>query len=209
MRISDWSSDVCSSDLATREKVNPEDLGGWRVHAEITGFADMVVDSDEEAISAVKTFLSYLPDHHKSSPPEYPVPTASGADMTRILDFLPARRTQVYDVRRIIRAIVDKDSFFEIKARFGKVAATGLARLDGRSVGIVANNPLVKGGALDTDACEKITSFLVLCDAFNIPVVMFVDTLGFLIGADAETRRSPAKIMTFMNALSQMSLPKI
>src|SRR3546814_13804501 len=103
MRISDWSSDVCSSDLATREKVNPEDLGGWRVHAEITGFADMVVDSDEEAISAVKTFLSYLPDHHKSSPPEYPVPTASGADMTRILDFLPARRTQVYDVRRIIQ----------------------------------------------------------------------------------------------------------
>ncbi|TAL90541.1 MAG: methylmalonyl-CoA carboxyltransferase [Candidimonas sp.] len=195
--------------LATKEAVEPEDLGGWRMHAEVTGFADMVVDTDEEAIAAVKTFLSYLPSHNNIAPPEVPVPPGSGAEMSHILSLLPASRTQVYDMRRIVRTIVDKDSFFEIKARFGKVVTTGLARLGGRSVGIVANNPLVKGGALDTDACEKITSFLVLCDSFNIPVVMFVDTPGFLIGKDAERRRAPGKIMNFMNALALTTVPKL
>jgi acetyl-CoA carboxylase carboxyltransferase component len=96
-----------------------------------------------------------------------------------------------------------------LKARFGKVAVTGLARLDGRCVGIVANNPLVKGGALDTEACEKITSFLVLCDSFNIPVLTFVDTPGFVIGAEAERRRAPGKIMNMMNALALMTVPKL
>ena len=114
------------------------------------------------------------------------MPAGSGAAMRDILDLLPESRTQVYDVRKIIRAIVDADSFFELKARFGKVAVTGLARLDGRTVGIIANNPLYKGGALDADACEKITSFIVLCDSFNIPLVMFVDTPGFVIGTEAE-----------------------
>src|SRR4029079_12741927 len=109
----------------------------------------------------------------------------------------------------IVRAVVDKDSLFELKPRFGKVAVTGLARIDGKVVGIVANNPLFKGGALDTDACEKITSFLVLCDSFNIPIVMFVDTPGFIIGTEAEKRRAPGKIMNFMNALQMVSMPKI
>jgi acetyl-CoA carboxylase carboxyltransferase component len=129
--------------------------------------------------------------------------------MPGILGLLPQRRTQVYDVRTIVRTIVDKGSFFELKARFGKVAVTGLARLDGRCVGIVANNPLVKGGALDTEACEKITSFLVLCDSFNIPVLTFVDTPGFVIGAEAERRRAPGKIMNMMNALALMTVPKL
>ena len=112
-------------------------------------------------------------------------------------------------MRRIIRAIVDKDSLFELKARFGKVAVTALSRIGGRTVGIVANNPLFKGGALDTDACEKITSFLVLCDSFNIPLVMLVDTPGFAIGTEAESKRAPGKIMNFMHALQMFSMPKI
>lgn len=195
--------------MATGEAVDPEELGGWRVHAEVTGFADMVVDTDEQALAAVKAFLSYLPSHHRSEPPTCAVSAGSGEQMGRILELLPESRTQVYDVRRIVRAIVDKDSYFEIKARFGRVATTGLARLDGHSIGVIANNPLVKGGAMDTDACEKITSFLVLCDSFNIPVVMFVDTPGFLIGAEAEKRRAPGKIMNFMNALSLTTVPKL
>ena len=112
-------------------------------------------------------------------------------------------------MRRIVRAIVDRDSFLELKPRFGKVAVTGLSRIGGRTVGIVANNPLVKAGALDTDACEKITSFLVLCDSFNIPIVMLVDTPGFAIGTEAERRRAPGKIMNFMQALQMLSVPKI
>ncbi len=202
------SSSLLAS-LAIKEQVDPEEMGGWRVHAEVTGFADLVVDSDEQALDAIKAFLSYLPSHHNETPPVRAVPAGSGADMRDILGLLPASRTQVYDVRKIVRAIVDADSFFELKARFGKVAVTGLARLDGRTVGIIANNPLFKGGALDSDACEKMTSLIVLCDSFNIPLVMFVDTPGFVIGTEAERRRAPGKIMNMMNALSLVTVPKL
>jgi acetyl-CoA carboxylase carboxyltransferase component len=202
-------SSALLASLAIREEVDAEELGGWRLHAEVTGFADLVVESDEEAIDAIKHFLAYLPSHHNEAPPVTGVPAGSGARMRDILSHLPASRTQVYDVRKPIRDIVDADSLFEIKARFGKVAVTALARLGGRTVGIVANNPLYKGGALDTEACEKITSFIVLCDSFNIPLVMFVDTPGFVIGTDAERKRAPGKIMNFMNALALVTVPKL
>ena len=92
-----------------------------------------MADTDEEALAAIKTFLSYLPSHHNEAPPERPVPPDSGEAMAGIARLLPEKRTQVYDVRTIVRAIVDTGSFFELKARFGKVAVTGLARLDGRT----------------------------------------------------------------------------
>jgi len=202
-------SSALLASMAVKEQVDPEELGGWRLHSEITGFADLVVDTDEQALDAVKKFLSYMPRHHREAPPVASVPPGSGAEMARVLDVLPASRTQVYDVRRILRAVVDLDSLFELKPRFGKVAVTALARIGGKTVGIIANNPLFKGGALDTDACEKITSFLVLCDSFNIPIVMFVDTPGFVIGTDAERKRAPGKIMNWMNALQLVTVPKI
>lgn len=202
------SSSLLAS-LAIREEVDPQELGGWKLHAEVTGFADLVVDSDEEALDAIKRFLDYLPSHHNEAPPVRAVPAGSGEGMCDILDHVPVSRTQVYDVRKVIRTLVDKDSFFELKARFGKVAVTGLARLGGRTVGIIANNPLVKGGALDTDACEKITSFIVFADSFNIPLVLLVDTPGFVIGTEAERKRAPGKIMNFMNALALTTVPKL
>ncbi len=195
--------------LAMGEKVDPEELGGWRLHAEVTGLADAVADTDEEALDLLRRFLDYLPSHQAEAPPVRPVPAGSGDEMPDILSLLPESRTRVYDMRRIVRAVVDRDSFFELKARFGKVAVTGLARLAGHTVGVVATNPLVKGGALDTDACEKITGFLVLCDSFNIPIVMLVDTPGFAIGTDAERKRAPGKIMNFMNALALVTVPKL
>ena len=196
-------------EMATKDRITPEELGGWRVHAEVTGMVDLVVDSDEEALDALKQFLSYLPSHHNEACPVAPVSPGSGAGMKDIIDLLPPLRTQVYDVRKIISHIVDKDSFFEIKARFGKVAVTGLSRIRGHTVGIVANNPMHKGGAIDTDACDKITEFLVLCDSFNIPLVFFVDTPGFFIGAEAEKRRVTGKIVNFMNALQLVTVPKV
>jgi len=195
--------------LAIKEDVDPEVMGGWQVHSEVTGFADHVAETDEDALAAIRSFLSYMPSHHNESPPVHPVAEGSGAAMANIAKLLPERRTQVYDVRAIIRAFVDAGSFFELKPRFAKVAVTGLARLDGRTVGIVANNPLSRGGAMDTDACEKITSFLVLCDSFNIPIVMLVDNPGFSIGVEAERRRAPGKIMNFMQALQLCTVPKI
>lgn len=196
-------------EMATNEKVDAEDLGGWRVHTEITGLIDLAVDSDEEALDAIKAFLGYLPLHHDEAPPVASVPDGSGAGMMNILDYLPSERTQVYDMKRLIKVIIDKDSFFELKARFGKVAITALARLDGKTVGIVANNPLHKGGVLDVSACEKIQSFLVLCDSFNIPLVFLVDTPGFVIGAEAERRKATGKIVNFMNAMQLVTVPKL
>jgi methylmalonyl-CoA decarboxylase subunit alpha len=195
--------------LAVKERIDPEELGGWRLHAQTTGLIDRIVDTDEEALDALRAFLSYLPSHCNEAPPVRAVPAGSGDAMRDIEALLPRDRAQVYDMRALLTAIVDRDSLFEMKARFGKVAVTALARLDGRTVGIIANNPLHKGGALDTDACEKITRFIVLCDSFNIPLVLFVDTPGFIIGLEAERKRAPGKIMNFMSALSLVTVPKL
>jgi methylmalonyl-CoA decarboxylase subunit alpha len=195
--------------LAMNESIDPEALGGWRMHAEVTGFADQVAESDEEAIDLMKRCLTYLPGHNMQAPPHAAVPAGSGRDQERIYGLLPESRTQVYDMRKLVAVMVDEGSAFELKARFGKAAVTALARLGGAVVGIVANNPLFKGGALDADACDKITSFLVLCDSYNIPLVMLVDTPGFAIGIEAERKRAPGKIMNFMNALALVSVPKL
>jgi acetyl-CoA carboxylase carboxyltransferase component len=195
--------------LAIKEQVDPEEIGGWKLHSETTGLIDRVVETDEEALDSIKEFLSYMPAHHKEAPPVCPVPKDSGSQMTNILDLLPEKRTQVYDVRKVIQAIVDTGSYFELKPRFGKVLVTALTRLNGHSVGIIANNPLVKGGAMDTEACEKATNFIVMCDSFNIPIVMLVDTPGFIIGLDAERKRAPGKIINFMSAVSLTTVPKI
>jgi acetyl-CoA carboxylase carboxyltransferase component len=202
------SSSLLAS-LAMNDTIEAEELGGWRVHAETTGIADLVVDTDEEALDAIKTFLSYLPSHQNEAPPVVAVPAGSGDACADILKLLPESRTQVYDMRKILRAISDLDSYFELKARFGKAAVTALARMGGQTVGFVANNPLYKGGALDADACDKIVSFLVLCDSYNIPIVMLVDTPGFAIGVEAERKRAPGKIMNFMNALALVTVPKL
>jgi len=202
------SSSLLAS-LAMNDPVDAEELGGWRVHADVTGIADMVVDTDEEALDAIKTFLAYLPGHQMEAPPVKPAPAGSDVACADILKLLPESRTQVYDMRKILRCVADTGSYFELKARFGKAAVTALARLGGKTVGLVANNPLYKGGALDADACDKIVSFLVLCDSYNIPLVMFVDTPGFAIGVEAERKRAPGKIMNFMNALALVTVPKL
>ncbi|MBM3359553.1 MAG: methylmalonyl-CoA carboxyltransferase [Betaproteobacteria bacterium] len=195
--------------MALGEKVEAEELGGWRLHAEITGLVDHVADREEEVLDAIKRFLSYLPGHHREAPPDAPVPAGSGAEMDQVFSVLPESRTQVYDMRRIVRPIVDKDTLFELKPRFGRSAITALARLGGKSVGIVANNPLHRGGALDGDACRKIVDFLVLCDSFNVPIILLVDTPGFQIGTEAERAGAPGKIMNFMNAMTLVTVPRL
>jgi acetyl-CoA carboxylase carboxyltransferase component len=202
------SSSLLAS-LAMNDPVDAEELGGWRVHADVTGIADLVVDTDEEALDAIKTFLAFLPGHQQEAPPVRAATAGSGDACADILKLLPESRTQVYDMRKILRCIADTGSYFELKARFGKAAVTALARLGGKTVGLIANNPLYKGGALDADACDKIVSFLVLCDSYNIPIVMFVDTPGFAIGVEAERKRAPGKIMNFMNALALVTVPKL
>ncbi len=195
--------------MALNEKVDLEALGGWRLHAETTGLVDQVADTEEEVFELIKKFLSYLPSHHREAPPVAAVPAGSGADMDKVFSYLPESRTQVYDMKKVVRCIVDKDTLFEIKPRFGKSAVTALARLGGRSVGIIANNPQYRGGALDADACRKIVDFMVLCDSFNVPLIQLVDTPGFQIGMEAEKAGAPGKIMNFMNATTLVTVPKL
>src|SRR5512146_92252 len=195
--------------IAINKPIEAEDLGGWKLLTGVSGLADMAVDTDQQAIDAIKKFLSYLPSHHMEPPPEYPVPAGSDETCKKIFDILPESRTKVYDVRKIIAAIADRDSGFELKERFGKSIATMLARLDGKSIGFIANNPLFKGGALDADAVQKVIGFMVLCDSFNIPLVFLVDVPGFLIGLEGEQRGMPGKVINWMNALTLVTVPKI
>jgi acetyl-CoA carboxylase carboxyltransferase component len=195
--------------MATGEKVDLEELGGWRLHAEQTGLIDCFVDTDAEAMAAIRRFLSYMPSHNGEVPPTAPVPEGSDDGQEQILEILPERRTQVYNMKKIVEIIFDRNSFFEIKPRFGRPAIVGFARLAGNSVGIIANNPNVGGGALSADACRKIVDFTVLCDSFNVPIIRLMDTPGFVVGLDAERRGAPGHIMNFMNATCLTTVPQI
>jgi acetyl-CoA carboxylase carboxyltransferase component len=195
--------------VAINQPVDPDELGGWKLHTGTTGLVDVAVDTDEEALEVVKRLLTYLPSHNGERPPTCEVPEGSDEAARNVLDVLPDTRSQVYDVRRVIELIIDTGSLFEFKPRFGKSVVTALARIDGKTVGIIANNPLFKGGSIDVDACRKATSFLVFCDSFNIPIVIFVDQPGFLIGQEGEKHGAPGKIINWLNALSLVTVPKI
>ena len=194
---------------AIGQQVSGEHLGGYQLHSEVTGLIDQVVDTDEEALEEIKKFLSYMPSHCNEMPPEAPVPAGSDDQVTRILDILPESRKRGYDVRKIINCLVDSNSFFEFKLRFGRTIVVGLARLGGKTIGLVASNPIGKAGALDVAGCEKATRFTVMCDSFNIPLVLLVDTPGFVIGIDGERQKAPGKIMNFMQALQMCTVPKL
>lgn len=194
--------------LAIGQTVDSEDLGGWELHSRTTGLVDCVVDTDEEAIALVQRFLSYLPSHNGEAPPccEPLAPDEKYADLTTVV---PDNRRRVYDVHKVIRGVVDAGSLLEFKPAFGRSLVTGLARIEGRTVGVVANNPMAKSGAMDVAACEKATRFVVLCDSFNIPLVLLVDTPGFVIGIEGERMKAPGKIMNFMTALQMCTVPKL
>ena len=195
--------------VAINQPVDPEELGGWKLHTEKTGLVDYAVDTDQQAMDVIRTYLSYLPQNSAETAPVMPVPEGSDEAAESVLDHFPASASQVYDSRKILANLVDRDSVFELKPKFGRSIVTALARLGGRSVGVIANNPLVRGGAIDVDSMRKATSFLVLCDSFNLPIVFLVDQPGFLIGLEGEKRWAPGRIMNWMNALSQVTVPRI
>ncbi len=186
-----------------------EEMGGWRIHAEQTGITDRTAESEEDCFRIIKKFLDYMPSSSNDLPPRRTVPEDSGESMNRILDILPEKRSRTYDMYKIIEALADTDSVFDLKPYFGKTIITCLARVYGHVVGFVANQPMVNVGAMDTDALEKKTSFLCLCDSFNIPLVFLHDTPGFLVGKDAELKKVGAKVTNSLQALSQVTVPKI
>src|SRR4030042_1654901 len=196
-------------ELAISEHITDEELGGWKVHAEITGNSDRVAENDAECFAIIREYLSYMPSHCDELPPAKPVPKGSVSGMDRILGLLPEKRNRVYDMNKILETIMDGGALFPLKPSFGKGVITSLARIGGEVVGIVASQPYFYGGAMDTNGIDKVISFLVLCDSFNIPLIFFHDTPGFLVGKEAERNRVGARVMNFMNALGQITVPKI
>ncbi len=196
-------------ELAISEKITDEELGGWKVHAEITGNADRVAENEDECFTIIREYLSYMPSHGQERPPVKPVPDGSDSQMAKILDILPEKRNRAYDMNKLLSTVVDGGLLFPIKPLFAKSVITALARMGGEVVGIVANQPFFKAGAIDTNGIDKIISFLVLCDSYNIPLLFFEDTPGFLVGREAERNRVGARVINYMNALGQITVPKI
>jgi acetyl-CoA carboxylase carboxyltransferase component len=196
-------------ELALGEKISDEALGGCQVHSEITGTIDRVAENEDHCFELIGQFLSYLPSHRDDASPVYAVPEGSGEKMAAVLSLLPEKRNQTYDMMRILECIADKESLFEIKPDFGKSVITALARINGRSVGIIASQPKVMAGAMNTNGIDKVISFLCLCDTYNIPLLFFHDIPGFLVGKEAERDKVAAKVMNYMNALGQVTVPKI
>ncbi len=164
---------------ATGEEVTDHDMGGSQVHCYQSGVGDNEVPDDYACIDAVRRFLSYLPSNCDEPPPLIPTVQAPGL-VTGLEDVVPANPSVTYDVRLAIAKIVDQGTWFEVKPTFAGNIVIGFARLGGRSTGLVANQPAVRGGALDSDACDKATRFIRMCDAFNVPLMYLIDVPGFV-----------------------------
>ena len=194
---------------AIGQQYSAEEMGGWEIHASITGMADAVAEDEADCFRIIRRYLDYMPANHSELPPTRPVPPGSEARMEKILQILPEKRTRSYRMHKIIECIVDGGDFLEFKPLFGKMLLTCLARIGGETVGIIASNPMVNAGATDTDALEKSTSFLCHCDSFNIPLIFLVDTPGHLTGKEAELKRVGSRVVNNLQALFQVTVPKI
>jgi acetyl-CoA carboxylase carboxyltransferase component len=194
---------------AVGQSYSGEEMGGWEVHSRITGMTDRVVEDEEECFQMIREFLDYMPDNCGTLPPVGPVHENAEDRMSNILDFFPANRRQTYDMHHIIGCMVDRGSYLELKPDFGAMLITCLTRINGEVVGIIANNPLVNVGAMDVKGLDKLTSFLCLCDSYNIPMIFLHDTPGHLVGKDAERKNVGAKVVRAQQALFQVTVPKI
>lgn len=195
------------AEMVIGEKVTLEEMGGARMHATVSGCGDILVQTEEEAIALARQYLLYMPQNSGETPPAYPAADPKpGRELEAIV---PANQNAPFNMYEFIDRLVDEGSFFEIKKLFAPEIITGFARLGGRVVGVVANQPRVKGGVLFVDSADKAARFVWLCDAFNIPLLFLADVPGFMIGTAVERAgiiRHGAKMIF---AVSEATVPKI
>lgn len=196
-------------EVATGEKISNEDLGGWEIHANYTGQVDRFVTSEEDSIQEMKEYLSYMPLHAGEEPPVKETKDDPYRRLDEIVNLVPTRRQRAYDMKKVIRQIVDDGNYFELKSLYGTALITVLARINGKVVGIIANQPLKYAGAAGPKECEKATEFICLCDSYHIPLVFLHDIPGFRVSGEAEKLKMPTKIMMWNQALAQSTVPKI
>jgi acetyl-CoA carboxylase carboxyltransferase component len=194
------------AEMVVGEKVTLEEMGGARMHATVSGCGDNLAVDDEDAIEQARLFFSYLPTCWREPAPEAAA-EAPASDLAD--DCVPAEESVPFDMHELIDGLVDADSFFEIKPLFAAEVIIGFGRIDGKPVGVVANNSAVKGGVLFVDSADKSARFIWLCDAFNIPLLYLADVPGFMIGSDVERQgiiRHGAKMIT---AVSEATVPQV
>lgn len=195
------------AEKVTGEITTLEEMGGAMMHATVSGVGDEVFDTDWEVIAAARHLLGYLPDSWERAPQRREGVAPSRRDWPA--DLIPADPNAGYDVRDVIDRIVDADSFFEIKARWATEMVVGLGRLDGEVIGVVANQPSVRSGAIFVDSADKAARFISMCDAYNIPLLFLQDVPGFMVGVAIERQgiiRHGAKMVT---AMASAEVPKI
>jgi acetyl-CoA carboxylase carboxyltransferase component len=192
------------------EDVTLEDMGGARMHTAVSGCAHQLVGSDEEGIEFARRYLSYMPSSWQKAAPDAPVAeSAPGAPGASIAELIPADENKSFDMLALIEALVDEGSLLEIHARWARELIVGYARLDGRVVGIVANQPKHKGGVLFSDSADKAARFIWTCNAFNIPLLFLADVPGFMIGTQVERQGIIRHGAKMISAVSEATVPKI
>jgi acetyl-CoA carboxylase carboxyltransferase component len=191
------------------ETITMEELGGAKIHSEVSGVTDLVAKNDEECLAAIRKLISFLPSSFESAPSR----KACGDDPMRSLDKLaaivPDDMKRAYNILQVIKTIVDDGDFFELKAKFARNLVIGFGRLDGYPVGFVANQPMFLAGSLDVDASDKAARFIRFCDAFNIPVVTLMDVPGFFPGKQQEEKGIIRHGAKMLYAYAEATVPKI
>lgn len=193
----------------THEDVTKEDLGGAEAHDVLTGQVALTADDDRECLSQIRRLLSYLPSNNLGDPPGFPSQDPPDRIIEPLDEWVPVNPKKVYDMKNLIEQVVDRDSFFELYPHYAENIIVGYARMYGKSIGIVANQPLVFAGCLDILASIKAARFIRCCDAFNIPIITFVDVPGFMPGLNQEMSgiiRTGAKLLY---AYCEATVPKI
>jgi acetyl-CoA carboxylase carboxyltransferase component len=193
----------------TGEDVTQEELGGSRIHTRISGVGDLEVGSDEECIQAIKDYLSFFPQSCEERPPIRPTSDPADRMDEELLDLLPDSPRKPYDMYELIGRIVDDGRWFDLKPRFARTLITCLARMGGRPLGIVANQPRHLAGILENDSADKAARFINLCDAFNIPLLFLMDVPGFMVGTKVEQAGIIRHGAKMLYAVSRATVPKV
>ncbi len=194
---------------AVGEDVTAEEMGGSQVHTKVSGVADLEVENDEECLRVVRKYLGYFPSSNLDPPPEVEAVDPAGRRCDALFDIVPANPRQAYDMRKVITELVDDGDFFPMKPEWAKNLVTGFGRFGGRTAGIVANQPMFLGGALDVNAADKAARFVWLCDAFHIPLVFLMDCPGFLVGSAVEKQGIIRHGAKMLYAVAEATVPKL
>jgi propionyl-CoA carboxylase beta chain len=193
----------------TNETVTAEELGGASVHATKSSIADRAYENDLEALLQLRRFIDFLPASNRDDVPEWPTFDASDRIDMSLDTIVPDNPNKPYDIKELILKVADERDFFEIQEAHAKNIVTGFGRIDGRTVGFVANQPMVLAGVLDSDASRKAARFVRFCDAFNIPIVTFVDVPGFLPGTAQEYGGLIKHGAKLLFAYAEATVPKV